>query len=336
VLLTIYEWNAWWQFKLVRAVPEAVRLTTRPGEDADEVLAHCPPNATAFAFHINATFTGEFPHRRRALVNGLEARGIVPINAEIVDISKRWVQAQCAACGLPVAAATADGHPDERLIVKTNHNFGGRSERLLTPAQLAALQMPAPSPTVPDAKTYQVVRRRNVPAAWWTDPALAIERYVENRWNRIYRVSFAGRRFDVLRMVNTEVIKKVLGSTQKTVILCTHDDLARGAVAGVEAEVAAAVARFVDWTKMDFGGIDIVMDDDGRAYVIDVNTTPFGALNAFGRLMSIRRGLFELIAERAPHLRHPLLGIQRSVWPSPPMVLNALLQWAAPARSTGH
>ena len=263
MVFAIYEWNAWWQFKLARALPDAVRVTARPGEHAQDVLDRCPPTASAFVFHVNATFSEKFPHDRPALIAGLEARGIVPINVAVTDISKRWVQTQCAALGLPIASAARDGDPDERLIVKTDHNFGGHSERLLAPDDLAALSVPSPSTVVLGPHAYPVLARRDIPGAWWTDPTLVIERYIENRLNRIYRVSFAGRRFDVLRLVNTNLIKKVDESVERVAMICGRDELARGVVPGVEPCVGDAVVRFVDGTNMDFGGIDVMADDAG-------------------------------------------------------------------------
>lgn len=315
-MFVIYEWNAWWQFKLVRAMPEAHRLTARPGEHAQDVLDRCPPTTTAFAFHVNATFSGKFPHERSALIAGLEARGIVPINAAITDISKRWVQARCAACGLPVTTAAREGDPEERLIVKTDHNFGGHFERRLAAADLTGLGVPSPSAVVVDPRAYPILARRAIPAAWWVDPALTIERYIENRHNRIYRVSFAGHRFNVLRLVNTRLLKKVDDSQEKVVMMCDRDRLARGDVPGVAAHVSAAIVRFVDAANLDFGGLDVIADDDGRAYILDANTTPYGASNSLRRLLSIRRGLFELVADRAAHVGHPAPIPDRATWPT--------------------
>jgi hypothetical protein len=336
VRFVIYEWDAWWQFKLVRAVPEAGRLTATPGESADEVLARCPPGASAFAFHINATYSVEFPHRRAALVSGLEARGIVPINASVVDISKRWVQAQCAASGLPVAAASVDGDADERVIVKTDQNYGGRSERLLTEAQRTALGLSRPSTEVSSAHEYPVMPRRDVPAAWWADPALAIERYIANRAHVIYRVSVAGNRVDILRIVNPQLIKKVDGAQTVTTLFGTRDQLERGTVSGLEADVGRTIVRFLAQARMDFCGLDVVADDVGRAYVIDVNTTPFGLINSLRRLMNMRRGLFEFVEERRARLPGARPGLGRATWPTPPMVVGEVKRLVATLRTTSH
>jgi hypothetical protein len=299
VTFIVYEWEAWSQFKLVRAVPEAIRLTARPGEHAVDVLARCPPAAAAFAFHVNATFSSEFPHDRHDLVVGLEDRGIVPINAHVVNISKRWVQAQCAAFGLPVVAAASEGDPDERVIVKTNHNYGGVKERLLAPEQLIELGIPQPSSSVTTTRAYQILARRSVPGAWWIDPALAIERFIENRWGGIYRVGFAGRRFDVSRLTIPHAIKKVGDATKKVSVFCDAQQLRNGSSPVIEPAVGEAIVRFVEGAEMDYGALDVITDDAGRAYVLDVNTTPHGELNPLRRVMNIRRGLFELVTERA-------------------------------------
>jgi hypothetical protein len=41
------------------------------------------------------------------------------------------------------------------------------------------------------------------------------------------------------------------------------------------ARCLAAVTKFVEHVALDFGAIDIVEDDHGRVYIIDVNATPF-------------------------------------------------------------
>ncbi len=330
----IYEWDAWWQFKMVRAVPEAIRLTARPDEHAEEVLSRCPPNASAFAFHINATFSGEFPHDRKALISALEARGVVSINGFVFDISKRWVQAQCAAFGLPVATASIDGDPNERVIVKTDHNFGGQSERQLTEHQRRTLRVSRPSSEVSSAHAYQVIPRREVPAAWWADPALVIERYVVNRSNVIYRVSVAGTRVDILRMVNTALIKKVTASQEKVTFFATRDQLDEGSVRGLDADVGKTIVRFLEGAGLDFCGMDVIADDDGRTYIIDVNTTPYGTTNSLRRVMNMRRGLFELVEERRPRLPRSGPGMGRAVWPTTPIIMGEVRRLIAAARGT--
>lgn len=331
-MFLVYEWNAWWQFKMVRAMPEAVRVTARPGERAEDVLARCPAGAVAFAFHLNATFSARIPHAREDLVSGLVDRGVVPINASVTNISKRWLHSQCAACGLPVAAAPRHGDADERLIIKTNHNFGATSERLLPPGLLAELEIAPPSTHVADATGYRVLRRCEVPDAWWADPTLAVERYIENRSNRIYRVSFAGRRFDVLSLINTNVIKKVDQASERATYMCDRDRLARGAVPGVEPAVGVTAVRFVDYAGIDFGSLDVMLDHDGQAYVLDVNSTPYGGSNSLRRLLNTRRGLLEMVTERSPQPARVLRQLGGNVWPHATLLVGEAKRLAMPSR----
>jgi hypothetical protein len=335
VTFVIYEWEAWSQFKIARAVPEATRLTACPEEHAHEVLARCPPKTVAFVFHLNATFSSRFPLERSDLVAGLEARGVAALNATVVDISKRHVQAQCTALGLPVAGATAEGDPNERVIIKTNHNFGGRAERLLTTQQLDALGIPRPSAIVSTAFAYQVMRRGDVPSAWWSDPALAIERYIENRWNRIYRAGFAGRRFEVLRMINPNALKKVNDPerTEKVAVLCDRDQLQSGSARGIEPAVGEAIVRFVDGAGMDFGAIDVMTNDAGQPFVLDVNATPYGDTVSLRRLMTFRRGLFELVADHASKRSRPLPFPSRGAFPTVGMLVKEVARLRGEMRS---
>jgi hypothetical protein len=327
----VYEWHAWWQFKIVRALPEAVRLSARPGEYAEDVLAKCPATAIAFVFHLNSTFCAEFPHARQELIDGLKARGIVPINAAVPDISKRWVQAQCEAHELPVAAATREGDPEERLFVKTNHNYGARTERLLGSELLVDLRIPRPSDVVTDPLGYRMMQRKHIPPAWWADPGLAIERYIENRWDRIYRIGFAGRRFHVFRLVNANVVKKVDTASECSTVFCSREQLARGAVRGVEPEVGRAAVRFVERARLDFGSLDLTIDDDGRPYVLDANVTPDGTSNSLRQLMDTRRGIFELIVERDPQAARSLRRSGGYPWPTAPMLLSEMKRLTASA-----
>jgi hypothetical protein len=304
---------------LVRAVPEAVQLTAEVGETADEVLARCPPDARAFAFHLNATFAASFPRDRHRLVRELESRGVVPLNAAVVDISKRGIQAQCVSFGLPTAAAYREGDPDERVIAKTNHNYGGRAERQLTPTQLAVVGSPAPSPVISAWTAYRITPRRDVPDAWWDDPTLMIERFINNQRNHFHRVCFAGNRCVILRLTNRNPIKKIATSTERLDIYCWRHELRDRAVAGIHPAVGEAIARYLDGSGMDFGALEVVADDDGDAYVIDVNSTSYGAPLNLRILARLRRGLFELITDRAAQLGLPA---PRADW-------NAIPTWAA-------
>jgi hypothetical protein len=71
---------------------------------------------------------------------------------------------------------------------------------------------------------------------------------------------------------------------------------------------------------MDFGALDVITDDAGHAYVLDFNATPHGAGNPLRRVMNIRRGLFELVAERAVQEGSQARLAGRGILPTVPML----------------
>ena len=280
--LVVYEWDAWYRYMLVRAVPEATRLRAEVSDTADEVLARCPPGARAFAFHLNATFTGSFPVDRPRLVRELELRGIVPLNATVVDISKRGVQAQCVSFGLPIAAACREGDPDEQGIRQDEPQFRG-PRRAAAIANAVGYHGRARSFAC-HSRVDRVPRhvRRDVPDAWWIDPTLVIERFIDNRRNHFHRVCFAGNRCVILRLTNRNPIKKIATSSERLDIYCWRHELRDGSVPGVQRAVGEAIALYLDRSGMDFGALEVAADDAGVAYVIDVNSTSWGHFSTSG------------------------------------------------------
>jgi hypothetical protein len=287
---------------LVRMVPEAIRLTARIGDTADDVLRRLPPAVDAFAFHLDLTSTARLPSDRDALVRSLTARGIVALNAAVTDISKVCVRAQCRAFGLPTAAADPHGDPSEQMIVKTNLNFGGRGERKLAAAELTAVGSPPLSSMVRDSMAYQVMPREHVPVSWWDDPTLVIERYIDNRSHHFYRVNFVGDRAVILRLTNPHPLKKIRNSTARLDVYCHLDALRGGSVRGIEPSVARATAQYVDRSGMEFGALEVIPDDEGGAFIIDVNSTCYSATLHVRILAYLRRGLVALVGARAAQL----------------------------------
>jgi hypothetical protein len=303
--LAIYEWNAWYQFMLVRMVPEAVRVPARLGERAQDLLERLPSAIDAFAFHLNLTNTKTLPAERSDFLDRTASHGVVVLNGGVTDISKKAVQSQCRSYGLPSATAELAGNPAELLIVKTDLNFGGHSERQLVPDEREAAGSPRVSPLLSDWTAYKVVRRDEVRPEWWDDPALTVERFIDNRLHRLYRVNFAGDRVVILRLTNPNRLKKIFSSTERLDIYCRIEALRAGRVAGVERSVGAAIAVYLERSGMDFGALEIISDDAGASYIIDVNSTCYAAILNVRILAYLRRGLFARVASRAAALgRH--------------------------------
>ena len=305
---------------LVRAVPESVRLTARMGESAGEILGRLPTDLDAFAFHLNLTDTAAVPIDRQVLLDGLAARRIVSLNANVVDISKTGVRAQCLAFGLPTAAADVHGDPADLMIVKTNLNFGGWAERQLTPADQRVIGSPPVSRIMQDWRAYQVTRREEVPAAWWGDRTLVIERFIHNRAHHLYRVNFAGDHVVILRLTNPHPLKKIYNSTARRDIYCRIDTLRSGSVASVDPSVAAIIVNYIERSGMDFGALEVIPDDHGQAYLIDVNSTCYGKVLNVRILTYLRRGLFARITSQAAQLGRRISRWRALPFPTWPML----------------
>jgi hypothetical protein len=229
-----------------------------------------------FVFHVNLTRTSRVPLDRPALVEALRARGITVRNAQLTDISKRWVHELCARAAAPAPVATRDGDPDERLLVKTNYNYHGRREAELTVAQREMLGYDAPH-DVPNRQDtqYRLVPRREVPDAVWTSPHWVVERYIANAAHRFHRVYISGDAMVVSRVFDPSTFKKMPeGIDRESVYLTVSDAVRTSAAPDDMTAVGALCARVARAADVDYGAIDVVSDDHGTYYVIDINTTP--------------------------------------------------------------
>lgn len=120
----VYEWNAWEDFLLSRMFPDATRLKANVDDDHEDVLAQISNDCEWFIFHINLTDTAQIPRGRNELCAHLSNRGVKNVNERLINISKRRVQQACKELGLKTTIASRSGPPGERLIVKTNLNYG--------------------------------------------------------------------------------------------------------------------------------------------------------------------------------------------------------------------
>ena len=271
-----------WQGFLAQALfPEATRLRARWDDTVEAVLAGIPAGATQFMFHISvtvsATASAGFPERRAELLAALLARGVQPVNERATDISNPFTQALCAELGLPVALARRDMPADRPVMVKTSLNHGGKIERYLPPAVLARLGMHLGDPGM-GPHNYQVMRADYVPAPAWDDPALCIERFIWNDAGRYHRAYVWRDRLVLWEGINPSLIKKTFGDvssrTSRFVLVDGRYRPAPGSEAGPEA-LLEQLATFLPAIGLDFGTVDAMCDNEGRHYIVDVNSTPF-------------------------------------------------------------
>src|SRR6267154_3518929 len=279
--LVVYEWMAWQGFLVESLFPAATRVRARFDDSVEAVLAGIPPQTTHFLFHLNVTVTAGFPARRDELLAALAARGIRAINDRVTDISKPFVQRTCAAHSLNVALATRTMPADEPVILKTSLNHGGKTERYLPPGELARLGMQLPAPGM-GPENYGVMRAGDVPVSSWDDPTLCIERFISNDEGRYHRAYLWQDRLVLWEGINPAPIKKSFADTSNRLSRFVLVEGRYRPVAGLDTgpeALLAQLAAFAPAIGLSFATIDAVCDNEGRHYIIDVNTTPYIDVN---------------------------------------------------------
>jgi len=257
--------------------PGATRIRANIGEDAGELLERLPFMPERFLFNVALTDLRNVPLRRGELVARLRERGAWVINEGVTDVSKRAVQDHCERIGLPTTRATREGSPDELVVVKTDWNCAGSGENLLDHEQRARIGL-SDTPTAAWTPDYPVIPRREVAEEVWASADFFVERYVANAGDVCYRTYRFGDRLVVSRAVDAEPLKRMPEGIPREDFFFS---LTGGDPVLVEAdgddtplELAREVAHFCRTLRLDYGALDVVLDDEGRHYIVDVNNTP--------------------------------------------------------------
>ena len=272
-----YEWNAWNDFLIAHLVPNATVIPASVTQPLEVILAAIPHSAQSFLCHLDCTLTTKFPICRPQLFDALDARGIRVLNRSVSDISKRTLQAACSSLDINTAAASRSGDPEETLIVKSNLNFGGKNEKFLTPDDRALLGIRSLPTPIKGPYEYPVLYRKDIPSDWWANDSLMIETYVGNAQDLYYRCWLFLDRILLIEMHNTKDVKKMGDSRLTRHWTFNHEGEAirNPSSANYPALLLSTLVRFRTDFQLDYGTIDVVIDDDGEPYIIDVNTTPY-------------------------------------------------------------
>ncbi len=275
--IVAYDLSTWRGFLLPLVVPTLKRLRARPTETSAELfqrLRRIP--TTTFLFHVDLTDSSRCPPNRRQLCEGLMQRGWRVLNGDVTDISKRFVQAACSRAGLKVTAASAEGDPDELVIVKTNRNYGGKPEASISLAARALLRIRTEPVQGRADHGYVVCARRDVPRPVWRSPSLVVERYVNNRHNLFYRAYLLAGNVALSEAEEAAWVKTIGRAHRHRLAFFSmtpqgdlKDDLDPDLV-----PAAVAIARFVSTVRLDYGCLDLLRDESGNFYIVDVNPTP--------------------------------------------------------------
>jgi hypothetical protein len=274
----------------------AERVWVDPFRDlASQPLGDACGDAEVVCFHVDLTLRRGLRLDIAGWSRRLEAEGRYVVNGRVQDISKRSLARHLKAIGLPTCAATRRGPADEPLFVKTNLNYGGRKESRLPPEVVDAAELSGLISAEVGAFSYRVLPRKDVPAGLWSDPAHAIERYVTNSHDSFVRAYFSGVQIIMVVAYAPGPIKKLRGDPRDTNYVTDIGHLKGGAEDfELSDALKSTVCRFVERTPVEFGSIDLVHDDDGHYYVIDLNTTPSGGEGADPELNEhLRLGITE-------------------------------------------
>jgi len=271
----IYRWLSTDKYMLHGIVPGASVIEAAVDDDIEDIVSQLPDDAFVFHFHLNCTLTARFPRARDELTAMLHEKGILIVNGDLTDISKRTIQRRCAELGLNTTTALPNGDPEELIIVKTNLNFGGDGEWALSDSHRSVLGIAAGSDIIWKPDDYRVLRRREADPSWWSDPSLVCEKYIDNRKNVWYRAMFFFSRVVLRELVSEAQIKKVAQSViTRTWHLTFQEIEAERADADVPRKIVRDILRFAKAFNIDYGALDVMVNDAGEAFIIDVNSTP--------------------------------------------------------------
>jgi len=281
-------------------LPGATRITCRIGERARRILNRVPSETTHFLFHIDLTRLDRVPRDRELLCGELRSRDIVVLNSAVTDLSKRAIQDTCERAGLPTTHASSTGPQDELLVVKTNRNFRGVPERRLRWHERTMLGIRKHTRLDPRWFEYPVLPRSEVPTMLFTDPEVIVERFVEDSKKSLFRAYVGGSNVVIgVHHVDARIKKASDAPPTKRWFLSTDENAQPRDERDAEiAPVIHAIERFVEAFSLDFGALDIVVDDEMNAHVIDVAVTP--SMKVTGD-----------IPDRWIYIRQGILGIER-------------------------
>jgi hypothetical protein len=198
----------------------------------------------------------------------LAKRYPLALNAFVTDIRKR---------NFSTLEVTDSPTYDGPVIVKTNLNSGGLPERRIRrnrwPGPIRAAQRALENAFMRSGlssraditfATYRAFpTAKDVPPDIFNNPDLIVERFVPERqdgWYCYRRYYFLG---------DSEVSQLWLGTQP----ICEEDS---NEMEVHEAPIPAGIREFRRKLSIDYGKIDYVLDEAGRAIVLDVNKTPGG------------------------------------------------------------
>jgi hypothetical protein len=295
--VAVLEWRAWEGFLLTHVLgDDAERIEVDPFRElpSEEFDRICDSFATV-CFQINLSVRGRLPLRIRDLTNRFVERGVFVVNGFVQDIRKSTLQKHLETIGLNSVRVTPSGSSHEVLIVKTDLNYGGDLERHLPPESIAAAGFEhLISPEIKGAYYYKTVLREMLSAEIWHDPAIMIEKYIDNAENSFYRVYFSGERVIIVKAFAARIIKKLSNDPRDTNYVTDLEHLKAGTdKLELSGKLKRDLVTFLEQSAVEFGCLDIVHDGNDNHYIIDLNLTPYAGRRRIDPFLTnfLREGL---------------------------------------------
>ena len=295
--VAVLEWRAWEGFLLTHVLgDDAERIEVDPFRELPpEVFDRICDSFATVCFQINLSVRGRLPLRIRDLTNRFIQRGVFVVNGFVQDIRKSSLQTHLETIGLGSVKVTPSGSSHEVLIVKTDLNYGGDLERHLPPENIAAAGFePLISPEIKGAYYYKTVLREMLPAEIWNDPAIMIEKYIDNAENSFYRVYFSGERVIIVKAFSQRIIKKLSNDPRDTNYVTDLEHLKAGTdQLELSEKLKRYLVTFLEQTAVEFGCLDIVHDGNDNYYIVDLNLTPYAGRRPIDPFLTnfLREGL---------------------------------------------
>ena len=303
----IYDWASRPDFLLRRLYPQARIVKARPLEDVNSIIqsALSPEggdnNKDLWVFHLNLSDTRKWFPNWLEIVNKLKSLGCRVVNDRVVDIRKSTIQKINCNAGLPNVIANQHDEPSIKVIVKTDYNYGGATEAKLSSTEASKLGLLAiDGAAVAAFDDYYVCCVGDISEEIWNDKRIVIERYVNNDDNRFYRFYRCGSRVVLSEVINKEIIKKMnpglprrnwyYSVVEETLRL--HPSSSEPTHYSLHRELLSNATKLCITMGLEFGALDVVVDQEDRPYIIDVNPTPGWGLETHSEILDFLRDGF--------------------------------------------
>lgn len=272
--MLIYDWGTQPGYLAFHLWPAAHRLPGSPHDTSPDliaILAKCLAPEEPVLLHICLSHLSGWHTRIAGAISWLEDNRHPVGNAVLRDVSKRRLQALNAELGLPTTLLDHGAHCNTKVIIKSNRNYAGTSERRLSRLQRRILGISDRDPRIVRFDEYEICNLKNVSPRDLADQQLVVERFIENNDNRIFRFYRNGTRQVLTEAFNPDPIKKMkLGLRRVNYLI---DDSNATVINGL-LRIQRNCLRFCNSLGLDFGTLDVVTDENDVPYIIDANPTP--------------------------------------------------------------